>query len=65
MGQAKCLQSAWGHLVWGDKKNAKPKLTKGGRDSQGKMRGWRYEGIVRYNELVMDVIGWRKKTEST
>ena len=63
--QSDILRSAQGRLVWGDRKNAKPKFTKGGRDSQGKMRGWRYEGIVRYNELVMDVIGWRKKTEST
>ena len=57
------LRSAQGRIVWGDRKNAKPKFTKGDRDSQGKMRGWRYEGIVRYNELVMDVIGWRKNTE--
>ena len=59
------LRSAQGRIVWGDRKNAKPKFAKGDRDSQGKMRGRRYEGIVRYNELVMDVIGWRKKTEST
>ena len=65
MLQSDILRSARGRLVWGDRKNAKPKFTKGGRDSQGKMRGWRYEGIVRYNESVMDVIGWRKKTEST
>ena len=61
--QSDILRSAQGRLVWGDRKNAKPKFTKGGRDSQGKMRGWRYEGIVRYNELVRDVIEWRKRKE--
>ena len=49
------IRSVQGGLVWGDRKNARPKYTKGGR----KMRGWRYKGIVRYNSLVMDVIGWR------
>ena len=58
--QSDILRSAQGRIVWGDRKNAKPKFTKGGRDSQGKMR---YEGIVQYNELVMDVIRWRKKME--
>ena len=61
--QSDIIRSAQGRIVWGDRKKAKPKFTKGGRDSQGNMRGWRYEGIVQYNKSVMDVIGWRKKTE--
>ena len=39
--QSDIIRSAQGRIVWGDRKNAKPKFTKGGRGSQGKMRGWR------------------------
>ena len=27
------------------------------------MRGWRYEGILRYNDLIRDVVKWRKEKE--
>ena len=49
--------------VWSDRKDARPKYTKSGRDTQGKMRGWRYEGILRYNDLIRDVVKWRKEKE--
>ena len=51
--QSDILRSAQGRLIWGDRKNAKPKFTKGGRDSQGKMRGWRYEA-----EGLCDIMNW-------
>ena len=46
-----------------NRKDAQPKYTKSGRDSAGKMRGWRYDGIKRYNKLVYDVLRWRKKEQ--
>jgi len=50
-------------VTWVNRKDAQPKYTKSGRDSAGKMRGWRYDGIKRYNKLVYDVLRWRKKEQ--
>ena len=50
-------------VTWVNRKDARPKYTKSGRDSAGKMRGWRYDGIKRYNKLVYDILRWRKKEQ--
>ena len=58
------MQSRRGERVtWVNRKDARPKYTKSGRDSAGKMRGWRYDGIKRYNQLVYDIFRWRKKEQ--
>ena len=48
-------------LLIGSKRTTK--YTKGGRDADGKMRGWRRRGIERFNDLCKDVIVRRAITE--
>ena len=56
-------QSGRGELItWVNRKDTpQPRYRKSGRDSAGKMRGWRYDGIKRYSQLnMMCSVGGRR-----
>ena len=44
-----------------NRKTSQARYTKNGKDSQGKMRGWHYNGVKRYNKLVIEVLVSRRK----
>ena len=43
------------------RKTSRVRYTKSRKDAQGKMKGWHYDGVVRYNKLVINVLAHRRQ----